>query len=98
MITALEASWEMDPVVSTALYEASIQIIADNSISLIADVTGALADMKVAIMQINAQKRPDDSQTIGMTVGCKNVAHFRSIVSRLQAIPAIRAVNRGLTR
>lgn len=94
----VSASWEVDPVVSAALYEATIQIIADNSITLIADVTGALADMKVAIMQINAQKRPDDSQTIQLTVGCKNVAHFRSIVSRLQAISAVRAINRGLTR
>ncbi|MBQ8174789.1 MAG: bifunctional (p)ppGpp synthetase/guanosine-3',5'-bis(diphosphate) 3'-pyrophosphohydrolase [Clostridia bacterium] len=94
----VSASWEFDPVAATALYEATIQIIADSSITLIADVTGALADMKVAIMQINAQKRPDDSQTIQLTVGCKNVAHFRSIVSRLQGISAVRAVNRGLTR
>ena len=54
--------------------------------------------MKVSITQINAQKRPDDSQTVQLTVGCKNVEHFRSIVSRLQAISAVRAVNRGLTR
>ena len=47
-------------------------------------------------MQINAQKRPDDTQTVRLTVGCKNVGHFRSIMSRLQSIPAVRTVTRGL--
>ncbi len=95
----VSAMWESDPVSNTtALYEASILVLADNSITLIADVTGALADMKVSIMQINAQKRPDDSQSIQLTVGCKNVGHFRSIVSRLQSIPAVRSVTRGLVR
>ena len=75
-----------------------IQIIAESNITLIADVTGALADMKVTIMQINSQKRPDDMQSIQLTIGCKNVGHFRSIVSRLQSIPAVRSVNRGLVR
>ena len=95
----VSAMWERDPVANTtALYEASILVLADSSITLIADVTGALADMKVSIMQINAQQRPDDSQSIQLTVGCKNVGHFRSIVSRLQSIPAVRSVTRGLVR
>ncbi len=94
----VSAGWERDFVVSGELYEAMIQIIADSSITLIADVTGALADMKVSIMSINSQKRPDDTQAISLTVGCKNVAHFRSIVSRLQGIPAVRTVVRGIGR
>ena len=75
-----------------------INIVAENNIKLIADVTGALADMKVTIMQINSQKRPDDTQAIQLTVGCKNVGHFRSIVSRLQSIPAVIFVKRGFGR
>ena len=94
----VSASWEETIIHTTAVYEAIIQIIADQSITLIADVTGALAEMKVSIMQINAQQRPDETQTIQLTVGCKNVGHFRSIVSRLQAIPAVRAVTRGHAR
>ncbi len=95
----VSASWERDPIANTtALYEANILILADRSITLIADVTGALADMKVSIMQINAQQRPDESQSISLTVGCKNVGHFRSIVSRLQSISAVRSVTRGLVK
>jgi GTP pyrophosphokinase len=92
----VSAAWERDFISSDSVYEASLSIFADSSYTLIADVTGALAEMKVTIMQINAQKRPDDTQAIRLTVGCKNVSHFRSIVSRLQSIPAVRTVARGI--
>ena len=94
----VSASWETDFATTTDLYEAMLSILADASVTLIADVTGALADMKVTIMQINAQKRPDNTQIIQLTVCCKNVAHFRSIVSRMQSIPAVRNVSRGFGR
>ncbi len=94
----VSASWERDFASSSSIYEATISILADNSYTLIADITRVLADMKVAIMQINAQKRPDDSQSVQLTVGCKNVGHFRSIVSRLHGIDAVRSVTRGLQK
>ena len=94
----VHAEWESTPVSSVGIYEAMIQILAESNFSLIADVTGALAEMKVTIMQINSQKRPDDMQMLQITVGCKNVGHFQSIVSRLQNIPAVRSVTRGLGR
>ena len=94
----VSAAWERDFVASSEVYEAMIQVEADSSLTLIADITGALADMKVSIMQINAQKRPDGTQMVQLTVGCKNVGHFRSIVSRLQGIAAVRSVMRGYGR
>lgn len=94
----VKAEWEQEFATANSLYEAMVHIVAENDISLIADVTRALADMKVTIMQINSQKRPDDMQAIQLTVGCKNVGHFRSIVARLQSIPAVRSVSRGVGR
>ena len=94
----VNAAWESDVISSPSLYEAMIQIVADSSYSLIADISGVLADMKVSIMQINAQKLPDEKQAVQLTVGCKNIGHFRSIVSRLQSIPAVLAVKRGVGR
>ncbi len=94
----VHAGWEEAVIASTGVYEAMVQILAEQSYSLIADVTGALADMKVTIMQINMQNRPDETQMLQITVGCKNVGHFRSIVSRLQSIPAVISVTRGFGR
>lgn len=94
----VSAAWERDYVSSNEVYEAMIQIVADNDMTLIANVTGALADMKVSIMQFSSQKRPDGTQIVQMTVGCKSVSHFRSIVSRLQGIRSVLSVTRGVGR
>jgi (p)ppGpp synthase/HD superfamily hydrolase len=36
------------------------------------------------------------SALISLTVGCKNISHFKSIVARIKALPAIYEVTRGI--
>lgn len=95
----VEAHWENEFVDSSdgSLYEARIQIHAENNIRLIADITAALAEMRVSILQIGTQKRSEYSITINLTIGCKNVSHFRSIVSKLKSIPSVYSIDRGFS-
>lgn len=94
----VSASWEYGAENAThETYEAMIQILATNTITLIADITMALAEMRVSILQINSQKKPDDSIIINLTVGCKNIDHFKSIVSRLKALRNVDDVRRGFS-
>ncbi len=93
----VEAHWEHgnDEGSSGSVYEAHIQIRAENKITLLADITVALADMKVALMSITTGERTETSVVVSLTVGCKNVDHFRSIVSRLRTIGGVNSVSRG---
>jgi GTP pyrophosphokinase len=79
-------------------FEAVLHITAVNSYVLIAEITMALADMRVSITQINSQKHVNGSFLISLTIACKNVNHFKSIVARLKNIPAVESVSRGLSR
>ena len=79
------------------VYEALIQIYAYNTIMLIADITTALADMKVSILQINSQKKSNDEIIINLKVSCKNIDHYRSIVSRLKDLNGVESVTRGFS-
>ncbi len=79
------------------VYEALIRIIADNTISLIANITSALADMRVSILQINSLARADNTIIIDIKVGCKNIDHYNSIVSRLSTLTDIKNVSRGFS-
>ena len=79
---------------SNALFEASLQVFAHNSITLLAEVTSALAEMRVILLQINTQKNGDDI-TVNLTVSCKNRDHLNSIVSRLKTIDYVYEVKRG---
>ena len=94
----VEAHWEL-PVAGArhSVYEALIQIYAYNTITLIADITGALADMKVSILQINSQKRSNDRIIINLKISCKNIEHYKSIVSRLKDLSGVESVSRGFS-
>ncbi len=95
----INASW--DPAVikrERGLYEAIIQIVSDNRIGLLADVSSALADMKVSIMQINTKPAGDGEMILNMGIGCKDIDHYNSIVSRLRSIDGVISLTRGFNR
>ena len=81
-----------------AQYEALMQIVAEDRISMLADISTALADMKVAIIQINTQKRASGDVVFNIAIACKNLAHFNSIMSRLKSIKDVIAVERGYAK
>ena len=91
--------WEQGTVGESgaSMYEALVRIIADNTISLIANITSTLADMRVSILQINSLTRSDNTIIIDVKVGCKNIDHYNSIVSRLTSLKDIKNVSRGFS-
>ena len=90
----VRAEWERIESVQSPLYEAMIQITAEDQIGVLAAISMALADMKVSISQINTQM-VKDSVLINIVIGCRNVDHYDSIVSRLRSLPKIITVRRG---
>ena len=94
----INAHWEYgaNEESSSDIYEALIILYCEDSITLLAEVTTALADMKVSLLQINTQKKGDDNMLINLTVGCKNTSHYNSIVSRLKRVPSVVSVTRGI--
>ena len=94
----VRAEWEqVEDNGKASVYEALIQISAEDGIGVLAGISVALADMKVSISQINTQPGKDGDMTINIVVGCRNVSHYESIVSRLRALPKILSVRRGFT-
>ena len=95
----IHADWDTDALneKNKKTFEAMVQIYAENTITLIADITMALADMKVAILQINTKKRTDSDIIINLTVGCKDTDHYNSIVSRLKSINHVTNIVRGFS-
>ncbi|MBQ9718537.1 MAG: bifunctional (p)ppGpp synthetase/guanosine-3',5'-bis(diphosphate) 3'-pyrophosphohydrolase, partial [Clostridia bacterium] len=95
----LRAEWDSDVLSAStqnkALFEAMIQVYAEKDIMLLANITAALADMKVSLLSINTQKSDETDIIINLTVGCKNVEHFNSIMSRLKSINHVHSITRG---
>ena len=94
----LEAHWENAQTTSTNdVYEAQLKIHVYDRIGIIADITGALSEMKVFILQINTLGGNSDKSIVNLKVCCKNVAHYHSIVARLKSLDGVIDVTRGFS-
>ena len=94
----VSAYWETaSPFERAAVYEANLQIYANDELGLLAHITTALADMRVSILNINSQKCSDGSMILNISVACKNTDHVVSIVSRLKQIAGVVDVKRGFS-
>lgn len=62
---------------------------------MLGSISSAIGDMKVSIIQLSIQNKEDDTCAINLSVGCKNVEHYKSIVSRLRSIAGVIEITRG---
>ena len=91
----LPAAWEEESEMGAGgLYEAMLMIEMEERIGVLAEITAVIADMKVSILQINTVNT-DGRTAVTLTVGCKNVSHYNSIVARLRGIPSVISIARG---
>ena len=92
----VEAHWERgDKSEHQDVYEALVQMHVYSSLTILADITMALADMKVLLLSINSRKKNDGRMIIDLKISCKNVEHYHSIVSRLRGLRDVIDVVRG---
>ncbi len=95
----VSAYWEREPGRSGGdanLFEAIIQVFAENDMLLLANLTGSLAEMRVSLHQINTQSK-SQGILVNLVVGCRDIDHFKSIIARLKSIPHVIDVKRGYT-
>ena len=93
-----EAHWEdTEHSNHKSVYEALLQLFSEDRVGMLADIAVALADMKVAILYVNSQKRNNDRCIISLKISCKNIEHYNSIVSRLRSLDGVESVVRGFS-
>ena len=94
----VEAHWETsDNHNEQSLYEAQITVYVQDRLGIVADISVALSDMRVFLLQINTVTNAKGDSMINLKINCKNVEHYRSIVSRLRSINGVIDVVRGFS-
>lgn len=76
-------------------FEAIIKIYAKDRISMLADISMALADMRVSILSINTQKQKHEQTSINLVIACRDTTHLFNIISRIKQIPDVYDIVRG---
>ena len=79
------------------MYEAQLSIYVFDRLGIVADISVALSEMKVFLLQINTTRSGTDKSVVNIKISCKNVEHYRSIVSRLKSIDGVEDVSRGFS-
>ncbi len=92
-----EAHWEAaeERGDGHSIYEALLQIHVADRIGMLADITVVLADMRVSILQVNVVSRSGGCSIVNLKVGCRNIDHYNSIVSRLRSLDGVDNILRG---
>ena len=94
----VQAHWETEDTASSqSMYEASLKIQVEDRLGIVADISVALSDMRVFLLQINTLKSGNERSMINIKISCKNVDHYHSIVSRLKTIHGVIDVVRGFS-
>ncbi len=91
----VETYWQNENARGVSEYEAILQIICFDRLGMLADVSVALADMKVSILSVNTVVRGDDQVILNLKIICKNTEHYNSIVSRIRGLKDVIDVVRG---
>ena len=94
-----DAYWEASETKGDgrAVYEALLQIHVDDRIGMLADITAALADMRVSVLQVGVTTKNDGNAIVNLKVGCRNIDHCNSIVSRLRSLNGVENILRGFS-
>ena len=94
----VRAEWEKSAEESHQdIYEAAIQIVTEDGIGIIAGISNILLDMRVSISKISNAPLKNGDMQINLVIGCKNTAHFDSIVARLRSLPKVISITRGFS-
>lgn len=90
----VKAEWDIPTNNSyKSSYDSAIQILVNNRMSLLAEITAALSEMKVDIVSIST-KNIEDTTLMNMTISCKDIGHFNAILSRIRNIKDVIRVTR----
>ena len=95
----MAASWSKNATASSEhSFDALLNIYARDEIGVLAEISGALAEMHVGILSINSHNlnNNNDVTVISITIRTKNIDHFNSIIARLKKLSSVVDVTRGV--
>ncbi len=76
-------------------FEATVVMIAENRMTLIADVSALLADMHVSLLRITTQPYSANETMLQMVVSVRDTEHVKSILTKMRSIRGALRVSRG---
>ena len=76
-------------------FKASLRVVSSDRTGLLADVTAALASMRLLIHTVNARELKNGNAEIILTVDVNSIGQLQNVLQRIQKIPGVYEVSRS---
>jgi len=80
---------------STDKYITDIQIISNSRAGLVYDITGVIADLKIALMAINARELKDNLSVVNITIEVNSKEHMDYMMKKIRNLEGVSSVTRA---
>lgn len=82
---------------TTGAFETILQIYANRSFTVFADMSAVFADLRIPVHSMNSKETSDGGMIINLTITCRNKSHVNNIVAKLKKIKDVIDVTRGFS-
>ncbi|MEG0457811.1 MAG: TGS domain-containing protein, partial [Oscillospiraceae bacterium] len=89
----IDVKWEQSSVTET--FKSTIEIVATGRNSILADISVALANMRIGIHALNAKELKNTNVFVSVTVAINSLDHLKTIILKLQKIDGVISVQRS---
>ncbi len=76
-------------------FKSTLEILAFDKQSIFADVSTAIANMRVPIFALNAKQTQDGKLSMSITVGIQNTEHLNGVIAKLKKIKDVVSITRS---
>ena len=79
---------------SSPIFKATLDIVAKESITIIADVSKIMADMHIPITDISLRMLKNGNANLFATISCASVSQLNNIIAKIQKLPDVISIDR----
>ena len=80
---------------SSSQFRSTLDIVARNSNSMLADISVALANMRVPTHEFNARELKNGNINVLVTISTQGLEHLSSIIQKISKVPGVLSVERS---
>ncbi len=91
----LPVRWaDKDDSENKSYFKATLDIVANDRIGLLADISVALAEIRIPMHEASARELKNGNANVVITISVAGIEQLKSVISRLSKIPSVLSVDR----
>lgn len=91
----LPVRWaDKDDTTQSSYFKATLDIVANDRIGLLADIASALAEIRIPMHEASARELKNGNANVVITISVAGIDQLRSVINRLSKIPSVMSVDR----